>query len=146
MLDDCWQDVNGRDNHGRLQPEPVKFPHGLNFISDHLHSLGLKYGMYSSAGEMTCARFGMFSPWSNCAICADTSSKPDRLITKWKMRRASRRGASICLNTTAAITWGGLAHHRFLSIGSRPCQMLWLLLDDPSSSICAIGARITCIQ
>jgi alpha-galactosidase len=58
VLDDCWQDVNGRDRDGRLQPELSKFPHGFNFISDHLHSLGLKYGMYSSAGEMTCARFG----------------------------------------------------------------------------------------
>ncbi|ETS86838.1 hypothetical protein PFICI_00666 [Pestalotiopsis fici W106-1] len=57
VLDDCWQDVNGRDQNGRLQPEPSKFPRGLNFLSDYLHSLGLKYGMYSSAGEMTCARF-----------------------------------------------------------------------------------------
>ncbi|KAK6077727.1 Alpha-galactosidase [Seiridium cupressi] len=57
VLDDCWQDSNGRDAYGKLQPEPSKFPRGLNFISSHLHSLGLKFGMYSSAGEMTCARF-----------------------------------------------------------------------------------------
>ncbi|KAH8650182.1 glycoside hydrolase superfamily [Xylariales sp. PMI_506] len=49
VLDDCWQSVDGRDKDGRLQPEPSKFPHGLNFISDHLHSKGLQYGMYSSA-------------------------------------------------------------------------------------------------
>ena len=58
VLDDCWQDVNGRDENGKLQPELSKFPNGLRSISDHLHSQGLKYGMYSSAGEMTCARFG----------------------------------------------------------------------------------------
>lgn len=61
VLDDCWQDVNGRDENGRLQPELSKFPNGLKSISDHLHSQGLKYGMYSSAGEMTCARFGMYT-------------------------------------------------------------------------------------
>ncbi|PVH99353.1 glycoside hydrolase family 27 protein [Periconia macrospinosa] len=57
VLDDCWQDANGRDKNGKLQPELNKFPNGLKSISDHLHSKGLKYGMYSSAGEMTCARF-----------------------------------------------------------------------------------------
>ncbi|KAL1607082.1 hypothetical protein SLS59_002786 [Nothophoma quercina] len=49
VLDDCWQDVNGRDENGKLQPELSKFPNGLRSISDHLHSQGLKYGMYSSA-------------------------------------------------------------------------------------------------
>lgn len=62
VLDDCWQDANGRDSNGKLQPELSKFPNGLKAISDHLHSQGLKYGMYSSAGEMTCARFGMMIP------------------------------------------------------------------------------------
>ncbi|TQN69807.1 Alpha-galactosidase [Colletotrichum shisoi] len=57
VLDDCWQDANGRDAQGKLQPNLDKFPNGLNHVSDHLHSLGLKYGMYSGAGEMTCARF-----------------------------------------------------------------------------------------
>ncbi|KAI1846586.1 hypothetical protein JX265_009110 [Neoarthrinium moseri] len=57
VLDDCWQDVNGRDANGKLQPELSRFPNGLKSISDQLHSKGLKYGMYSSAGEMTCARF-----------------------------------------------------------------------------------------
>ena len=59
VLDDCWQDPHGRDKHGKLHPELKKFPNGLNSISDHLHGQNLKFGMYSSAGEMTCARFGM---------------------------------------------------------------------------------------
>lgn len=61
VLDDCWQDENGRDAQGKLQPNPEKFPNGLNHVSDHIHGLGLKYGMYSTAGEMTCARFGAFA-------------------------------------------------------------------------------------
>jgi alpha-galactosidase len=58
VLDDCWQDPHGRDKNGKLQSSLEKFPKGLNSISDHLHSQNLKFGMYSSAGEMTCARFG----------------------------------------------------------------------------------------
>ncbi|KAK7991485.1 glycoside hydrolase family 27 protein [Apiospora saccharicola] len=57
VLDDCWQQESGRDQHGKLQPDPSKFPNGLKSISDGLHDQGFKFGMYSSAGEMTCARY-----------------------------------------------------------------------------------------
>jgi alpha-galactosidase len=58
VLDDCWQNPKGRDKNGKLQPALDKFPNGLKSISDHLHGQDFKFGMYSSAGEMTCARFG----------------------------------------------------------------------------------------
>jgi alpha-galactosidase len=58
ILDDCWQDESGRGTNGKLQPNLEKFPNGMKSVSDHLHKQGLKFGMYSSAGEMTCARFG----------------------------------------------------------------------------------------
>jgi alpha-galactosidase len=61
VLDDCWQDPKGRDGEGKVQPDLSRFPNGFKSISDHLHDQGLKYGMYSSAGEMTCARFGKLS-------------------------------------------------------------------------------------
>ncbi|TEA16702.1 Alpha-galactosidase [Colletotrichum sidae] len=57
VLDDCWQDEAGRDAKGKLHPNLAKFPNGLKHVSDSIHGLGLKYGMYSTAGEMTCARF-----------------------------------------------------------------------------------------
>ena len=58
VLDDCWQDPNqGRDARGKVVVDKKKFPKGMNFISDELHKAGLLYGMYSSAGEMTCARY-----------------------------------------------------------------------------------------
>lgn len=56
MLDDCWSD--GRDKDGFLKVDMKKFPSGMNSVSDHIHAQGLLYGMYSSAGEMTCARYG----------------------------------------------------------------------------------------
>ncbi|KAG9231324.1 melibiase [Amylocarpus encephaloides] len=55
VLDDCWQDVRGED--GYVTPNKQRFPNGMKPISDELHKKRFKYGMYSSAGEMTCARF-----------------------------------------------------------------------------------------
>ncbi|KAF7846415.1 hypothetical protein BT93_L4410 [Corymbia citriodora subsp. variegata] len=55
VLDDCWQGERGADGYINYNKE--KFPKGMKYISDELHDMGFKYGMYSSAGEMTCARF-----------------------------------------------------------------------------------------
>ncbi|OBT38658.1 hypothetical protein VE00_11070 [Pseudogymnoascus sp. WSF 3629] len=55
VLDDCWQDIRGED--GYVTPDKGKFPNGMRAISDQLHTKGFKFGMYSSAGEMTCARY-----------------------------------------------------------------------------------------
>jgi alpha-galactosidase len=56
VLDDCWQAPRGDD--GYVTADKEKFPRGMKHVSDELHSVGFKFGMYSSAGEMTCARFG----------------------------------------------------------------------------------------
>lgn len=48
----------GRDSvDGRLMFHPVRFPHGLRKTVDHIHSLGLKAGIYSDAGANTCGNF-----------------------------------------------------------------------------------------
>lgn len=43
-----------RDEKGVIQPHPERFPKGLKEIADHIHSLGLKAGIYSDAGSNTC--------------------------------------------------------------------------------------------
>lgn len=59
VLDDCWS--HGRDEEGFLKEDLKKFPTGMSSMADELHGQGLLFGMYSSAGEMTCARYGKFS-------------------------------------------------------------------------------------
>lgn len=45
----------GRDTTtGRLLIHPTRFPNGLKPVADHIHSLGLKAGIYSDAGANTC--------------------------------------------------------------------------------------------
>ncbi len=56
VIDDIWQ-LKQRDAGGRLVPDPQKFPHGMKYIADYIHSKGLKFGMYSCAGYMTCAGY-----------------------------------------------------------------------------------------
>lgn len=57
VLDDCWS-TGRRESDQWLVADPKKFPRGMKAVADDVHNLGLLFGMYSSAGEMTCARFG----------------------------------------------------------------------------------------
>ncbi len=52
VIDDCWQ--VSRDENGRLLPIRT-FPHGIKCLADYIHSKGLKFGIYSCAGSLTCA-------------------------------------------------------------------------------------------
>ena len=56
VIDDCWS-LRDRDENGLLVPDPEKFPHGMKAVADYVHSRGLKFGMYSCAGVMTCAGY-----------------------------------------------------------------------------------------
>ncbi len=56
VIDDCWA-LRQRDENGRLVPDPEKFPEGIRPVADYIHSLGLKFGMYTCVGERTCADF-----------------------------------------------------------------------------------------
>jgi alpha-galactosidase len=52
-LDDCWASPH-RDAAGRLVPDRVRFPHGIAALADHVHARGLRLGIYTSAGTLTC--------------------------------------------------------------------------------------------
>lgn len=43
-----------RDSDGMMQPHPRRFPGGMKAVADYIHSLGLKAGIYSDAGAVTC--------------------------------------------------------------------------------------------
>lgn len=46
IIDDCWS-LKKRDENNRLVADPEKFPHGMKYLADYIHSKGLKFGMYS---------------------------------------------------------------------------------------------------
>ena len=54
VIDDCWQVE--RDRNGNIVPDPKHFTSGIKALADYVHSRGLKFGIYSDAGSMTCAK------------------------------------------------------------------------------------------
>jgi alpha-galactosidase len=52
-IDDCWQ--GQRDAKGFIHPNS-RFP-DMKALGDYIHSLGLKFGIYSSPGPKTCAGY-----------------------------------------------------------------------------------------
>lgn len=56
VIDDCWA-MRERNEKGELVPDPEKFPHGMKYLADYIHSKGMKFGIYSAAGVRTCAGY-----------------------------------------------------------------------------------------
>jgi len=52
VIDDYW--VGGRDRQNKLFPDTERFPHGMKYLADYVHSKGLKIGIYSDAATLTC--------------------------------------------------------------------------------------------
>ena len=57
VIDDCWAERERDKATGRMVPDHVKFPHGMKAVADYVHSRGLKFGMYSCCGNLTCAGY-----------------------------------------------------------------------------------------
>ncbi|MGM8225452.1 glycoside hydrolase family 27 protein [Cellvibrio sp. ARAG 10.3] len=54
-IDDCWH--GERDKDGKIQVNKERFPSGMKALADYVHSKGLKIGIYSDAGNTTCAGY-----------------------------------------------------------------------------------------
>ena len=52
-LDDGWH--GERNESGFVLEDREKFPSGMKALADYLHARGLKLGIYSDAGDFTCA-------------------------------------------------------------------------------------------
>jgi len=55
-IDDCWAN-KARGSNGNLVPDPSKWPNGIKAVTDQIHGMGLKMGLYGDAGRMTCAGY-----------------------------------------------------------------------------------------
>ena len=57
VIDDGWSEHERDPRTRKLLPSRKKFPGGIPALADKLHRMGLKLGIYSCAGVMTCARY-----------------------------------------------------------------------------------------
>jgi len=53
-IDDCWQVSRAAD--GSIVVDAERFPNGMKPLADYVHSKGLKFGVYTDAGRMTCQK------------------------------------------------------------------------------------------
>ncbi|XP_026481041.1 alpha-N-acetylgalactosaminidase-like [Ctenocephalides felis] len=75
VIDDCWSEKQ-REPNGELLADKKRFPSGMGNLSDYVHSLGLKFGIYQDYGTHTCAGYpGIFG---HMKIDAET-------FAKWKV-------------------------------------------------------------
>ncbi|MBN1781652.1 alpha-galactosidase [bacterium] len=52
VIDDGWQ--IDRDENGIIVADSTRFPEGIRFLADYIHSKGLKFGIYTCCGTKTC--------------------------------------------------------------------------------------------
>ena len=52
VIDDGWQIA--RDKSGKIIADSSRFPEGIKFLADYIHSRGLKFGIYTCCGTKTC--------------------------------------------------------------------------------------------
>jgi alpha-galactosidase len=122
IIDDCWQ-RGDRDNDGRLQSDQKRFPEGMKFIGDYIHSKGLKFGLYSSRGPTTCAaRLGSqnfeeldartFAAWGvdlvkydNCPLIGDENEIRHRYQLMAEALKKTGRPIIFSMSTFAFREW-----------------------------------------
>jgi len=113
VIDDGWM-ASERDRNGNFVADPEKFPAGMKELADRIHSLGLRFGIYTDAGTKTCqdlpASLGYefrdarrFAEWGVDYVkvdwCHTDGMGPRALYAKWAMAlRATGRPIvlSIC--------------------------------------------------
>lgn len=74
ILDDCWM-ARQRTASGALRPRKAAFPNGIAWLARQVHALGLKLGIYESAGLRTC--HGYPGSYGHYALDAETFAKWD---------------------------------------------------------------------
>lgn len=96
-VDDCWQ--SGRESNGTIIVDKKRFPSGMKALADYIHSQGLKFGIYTSAGTKTCENkpgslgyeekdlktyFSWGIDYLKLDWCGTESLKPETAYRKWK--------------------------------------------------------------
>jgi alpha-galactosidase len=99
-LDDCYSEKS-RSPSGDIVAHKTRFRSGMNFLTDQIHSLGMKAGIYSDSGWFTCQLYPgsfhneardvkLFQDWGfdylkydNCAVPFDGITRQG-MIGKFK--------------------------------------------------------------
>jgi alpha-galactosidase len=146
-IDDCWQ--VSRDANANIVVDPQRFPHGMKAVGDYIHSLGLKFGVYSYAGSKVCV-LGIAKPWLwgkevGVNLCRSTGDIQDRcgVQQKWPDGSCCSNGVMSIIDQQVGLqSYAGPGHWNdpdMLEVGNggmtdteyRSHFSLWALLAAP---------------
>ena len=125
VIDDCWA-LKERDSQGNLVADPEKFPHGMKYVADYVHSKGLKFGMYSCCGTRTCAGYPasfehefedarQFAQWGVDYLKYDNCYKPKTVSSELLYHRMGLALANCGRDIVfSACQWGTEEVHRWI--------------------------------
>ena len=152
VMDDGWS-LPQRDASGRLMADPEKFPRGIGPLADDLHAMGLKLGIYSCAGLMTCGGYPgsnsyefedaeTFASWKIDFLKYDYCYKPqhepgDQLYRRMSMALANS-GRDILLS---ACSWGADETHTWINSTGAGCWRSTNDIVDTWESICRLAKQ-----
>ncbi|MFT2720295.1 glycoside hydrolase family 27 protein [Deinococcus sp. A31D244] len=140
VIDDCWSVKDGRDPDGNLVPNPLKFPAGIAALAEHVHSLGLKLGIYSDAADRTCAGYAgshefeeqdaaLWASWGvdflKYDYCNAPTDQPTAMDRYARMGRALRGTGREILYSMCE--WGGRHPHLW---GADVGAQMWRVTGD----------------
>ena len=92
-LDDGW--AVARDNTtGRVIEDPVLFPSGMGNLSAFCHELGLKFGIYTSKGPLTCLGYAAGQP-KRPGSCGFEENDANT-YAEWKVDQVKDDGCGQC--------------------------------------------------
>ena len=152
VLDDGWS-LPQRDAQGRLVADPEKFPRGIGALADDLHAMGLKLGIYSCAGLVTCGGYPgsnshefedaeTFASWKVDYLKYDYCYKPqhergDQLYQRMALA-LENSGRDILLS---ACSWGADETHTWIRSTGAGCWRSTVDIVDAWESIKALTRR-----
>src|SRR3954470_11381170 len=101
----CWEDRE-RDSHGTLRGSRETFPSGMRELGRRIHALGLRFGIYTSAGPRICnhphpgsmGHYGRdmerFASWRVDYVKVDWCDVPDEMDARRVYARVARAAAN----------------------------------------------------
>ena len=152
VIDDGWS-LKQRDENGRLVADPEKFPRGIRALADDLHAMGLKLGIYSCAGLMTCGAYPgsnshefedaeTFASWHIDYLKYDYCYKPqhergDQLYQRMSLALANS-GRDILFS---ACSWGAEDTHKWIKSTGAHSWRSTVDIWDTWESICRLAGE-----
>ena len=141
-VDGCWE-APTRSRHGALRADPVTFPSGMAALGRAIHGLGLKFGIYTSAGPTICLHpqpgsyrhyrqdFRTFARWKVDYVKVDWCSAPPDGDATRAYRAIARAARGAGRKMIVAVSTPGF---RYPWRWAPDHGNLWRIADDANGS------------